>query len=138
LEPDEAVRLLRTAIDAGAEAIAVSLLFSYANPEVEQAFATALAEVEPALFLSLSSEVSPEYREVERTATTALNSYVGPVMSRYLHGLGRTLKDRGVPALHVVQSDGGAASVEQAARRPVTTLLSGPSAGVLGAFEVAR
>ncbi len=138
LEEGEAGRLLAAAEAAGAEAVAVSLLFSYANPEVEQAFARAAAESGSRVFLSLSSEVSPEYREVERTATTALNSYVGPVMSRYLRGLGAALRERGVPVLHVVQSDGGAADIERAARRPVATLLSGPSAGVTGAFQVAR
>ncbi|MCK9486886.1 MAG: hydantoinase/oxoprolinase family protein [Dehalococcoidia bacterium] len=138
LAPGEAARLLAAAEAAGAEAVAVSLLFAYANPEVEQGFARAAAEGGHDVFLSLSSEVSPEYREVERTATTALNSYVGPVMSRYLARLGEGLRERGVRTLHVVQSDGGAADVERASRRPVTTLLSGPSAGVLGAFEVAR
>ena len=130
----EAAAIVRAAEAAGAEAIAVSLLFSYANDEVERAFAA----VETPLYLSLSCEVSPEYREVERTATTALNTYVGPLMSRYRGALGAGLRERGVPALHVVQSDGGAADVERASRRPVATLLSGPSAGVQGAFEVSR
>lgn len=131
---DEASRILRAAKDAGAESVAVSLLFSYANAEVERAFADAGTP----LYLSLSSEVSPEYREVERTATTALNAYVGPLMSRYLNALGQHLRERGVPALHIIQSDGGAADTDRASERPVATLLSGPSAGVQGAFEVAR
>ncbi|MEX2373432.1 MAG: hydantoinase/oxoprolinase family protein [Dehalococcoidia bacterium] len=133
-EPGEAARLLQAAEDAGAEAVAVSLLFAYANLDFERAF----ADAGTSLYLSLSSEVSPEYREVERTATTALNSYVGPLMSRYLQGLGDGLRALGTPSLQVVQSDGGAASVERASRLPVATLLSGPSAGVKGAFEVAR
>ncbi len=131
--PGEPAELLRAAEDAGAEAVAVSLLYSYANPELERRFAAG----ETPLFLSLSSEVSPEYREVERTATTALNAYVGPVMSRYLARLAAGLWERGVGGLQVVQSDGGAAGVERASRLPVATLLSGPSAGVQGAFRVA-
>jgi len=130
----QARELLAHAEAAGAEAIAVSLLYAYLDPTFERAFREAGTE----LFLSLSSEVSPEYREVERTATTALNSYIGPVMSRYLDRLGEGVASRGVPTLHVVQSDGGAASVALASRFPVSTLLSGPAAGVQGAFEVAR
>ncbi|MQC17775.1 MAG: hydantoinase/oxoprolinase family protein [Chloroflexi bacterium] len=131
---EQARDVLARAEAAGAEAVAVSLLYSYLDPSLEQAF---LAAGTP-LFLSLSSEVSPEYREVERTATTALNSYIGPVMSKYLDALGDGVASRGVPTLHVVQSDGGAASVDRASRFPVSTLLSGPAAGVHGAFEVAR
>ncbi|MGE3960474.1 MAG: hydantoinase/oxoprolinase family protein [Dehalococcoidia bacterium] len=131
---EEARALLARAEAAGAEAVAVSLLFAYLDPSFERTFRVAGTP----LFLSISSEVSPEYREVERTATTALNSYVGPLMSRYLERLGDGVASRGVRALHVVQSDGGAASTERASRFPVSTLLSGPAAGVHGAFEVAR
>jgi len=131
---EQARDLLVRAEAAGAEAVAVSLLYAYLDPSFERTF----REAGTPLFLSLSSEVSPEYREVERTATTALNSYVGPVMSRYLDRLGEGVAERGVKTLHVVQSDGGAASVERASRFPVSTLLSGPAAGVHGAFEVAR
>lgn len=131
----EEARALLAAVEAqGAEAIAVSLLFSYANPEQEEAFRRAGTS----LFLSLSTDVSPEYREVERTATTALNAYVGPVMSRYLRRLGEGLRARTAGRLHIVQSDGGAAEIERAARYPVSTLLSGPAAGVQGAFALAR
>jgi len=131
---EQARNLLAGAEEAGAEAIAVSLLYAYLDPTFERTF----REAGTSLFLSLSSEVSPEYREVERTATTALNSYIGPVMSRYLDRLGEGVAARGVPTLHVVQSDGGAASIALASRFPVSTLLSGPAAGVHGAFEVAR
>ena len=131
---EQAREVLARAEAAGAESVAVSLLYPYLDPSFEQAFRSAGTP----LFLSLSSEVSPEYREVERTATTALNSYIGPVMSKYLDALGEGVAARGVPTLHVVQSDGGAASVDRASRFPVSTLLSGPAAGVHGAFEVAR
>ncbi|MDP6604906.1 MAG: hydantoinase/oxoprolinase family protein, partial [Dehalococcoidia bacterium] len=93
---------------------------------------------ESGLYLSLSSQVSPEYREVERTATTVLNAYVGPVMSRYLQRLAAGLEERGAGPLRMLQSDGGAASAGQAAQLPVATLLSGPAAGVSGALDVAR
>lgn len=131
---EQAHALLQAAEEAGAEAIAVSLLFAYTNPAIEQTF----RDAGTSLFLSLSSEVSPEYREVERTATTTLNAYVGPMMTRYLDALGEGVRERGIGTLHIVQSDGGAADVGRAARLPVSTLLSGPAAGVHGAFEVAR
>lgn len=135
---EEARALLAQAEAAGAEAVAVSLLYAYLDPSLEQTLREAHEASGSALFLSLSSEVSPEYREVERTATTALNSYIGPVMSQYLRHLGEGVAERGVRTLHIVQSDGGAASTERASERPVSTLLSGPAAGVHGAFEVAR
>jgi N-methylhydantoinase A len=135
-EQSEARNIVRQAVEEGAESLAVSLLYAYANPAFERLFeAPAAAE---GLYLSLSSQVSPEYREVERTATTALNGYVGPVMSSYVRGLADGLAERGAGTLRIVQSDGGAADVERAARLPVATLLSGPAAGVAGAVAVAR
>lgn len=128
--------LLYRAEAAGAEALAVSLLYSYANATFEELFDQVATRSE--LFISLGSRVSSEYREVERTSTAVLNAYVGPVMSRYLGRLEDGLRARGIAALRVVRSDGGAAEVERAAALPVATLLSGPSAGVAGAFEVAR
>jgi N-methylhydantoinase A len=132
----EVRNLVREAEEAGCEALAVSLLYSYANPALEALFEPVAAL--SGLYLSLSSQVSPEYREVERTATTALNAYVGPVMSRYLEALEAGLAARGGGRLRVVQSDGGAADVRRASMLPVATLLSGPAAGVAGAFAVAR
>ena len=128
--------LVQRAVDDEAEALAVSLLYSFANPAHEALFDQAATPTD--LYVSLSSEVSPEYREVERTSTAVLNAYVGPVMSRYLGALGAGLEERGVDALRIVQSDGGAADAARASRLPVATLLSGPSAGVAGAFALAR
>jgi N-methylhydantoinase A len=138
LDHSEVRAIVHEAREAGAEALAVSLLYSYLNPTFEELFAPVVAGADPDLYLSLSSQVSPEYREVERTATTVLNAYVGPVMSRYLGRLAEGLHARGCGPLRVVQSDGGAADLARASRLPVATLLSGPSAGVAGAFAVAR
>ncbi len=132
----EVEEVVGRALAGGAESLAVSLLYSYANPSLERLFSAPAAAA--GLYLSLSCEVSPEYREVERTATTALNSYVGPLMGRYLEGLSQGLGRRGAGRLHIVQSDGGGAGVERAARLPVATLLSGPAAGVSGAVAAAR
>ena len=132
----QARHLLEAARAGGAEALAISLLYAYANPELEEAFAEVADQFD--LYLSVSSRVSPEYREVERTATAVLNAYVGPVMARYLQRLSDGLEERGCGPLRIVQSDGGSADARRAAQLPVATLLSGPSAGVAGAFEIAR
>ncbi len=139
-DPAQARHLLEAARAGGAEALAVSLLYAYANPELEKAFAEVATEfeAEDGLYLSVSSRVSPEYREVERTATTVLNAYVGPVMARYIQRLSDGLEERGCGPLRIVQSDGGSADARRAAQLPVATLLSGPSAGVAGAFEISR
>ena len=139
-DASEVADLVRRAREGGAEALAVSLLYAYTNPQFEELFTAAVAASDDgdALYLSLSSHVSPEYREVERTATTVLNAYVGPVMSRYLARLAAGLAERGSVPLRVLQSDGGAASAEQASQLPVATLLSGPAAGVGGALTLAQ
>ena len=120
--------LMQRAREEGAEALAVSLLYSYANPTFEELFEQVAGQAGggEGLYLSLSSQVSPEYREVERTASTVLNAYVGPVMSRYLRRLSAGLEQRGAGALRILQSDGGAADAARAARLPLATLLSGP------------
>jgi N-methylhydantoinase A len=123
--------------ELGVEALAVSLIYAYRAGAFESEVGRP-GDIEAGRFVSLSSRVSPEYREVERTATTVLNAYVGPVMSRYLTRLSDGLRERGCGPLRVVQSDGGAADLARATRLPVATLLSGPSAGVAGAFDVAQ
>ena len=113
------------------QSVAVSLLFSFANPEHER---TIRRELEPvSIPVSLSSEVMPEYREYERTSTTVINAYLAPLMSQYL----RRLQGRLGSELRVMQSNGGAVQAETAASEPVRTILSGPAGGVVGAFHVA-
>ena len=117
----------------GAEALAVVLLHSYANPGHEEAVAAALEEL--GLPLSVSSRLLPEYREYERTSTTVVNAYVSPIMSRYL---GRLDKESGARPVHIMASNGGAVPVERAIREPVHTVLSGPAGGVVGALAWAK
>ena len=119
--------------EAGVEAVAVCLLFSYLNPEHERRVAEIVAEEMPDAFVTASAEVSPQFREFERFTTACMNAFVGPVTGRYLERLADSLRAAGVPGdLHVMMSNGGVASAAQAARRPVTLMLSGPAAGVLG------
>lgn len=121
----------------GVEAVAVCFLYSYANPAHERAARArilargALADWQ----VSLSSEVLPEFREYERASTTALDAYVRPVMTRYLARLEAALPRQS--RLLVMKSDGGVVGAEAARRQAVQTALSGPAAGVLGAFHVA-
>ena len=114
------------------ESVAVSLLFSFANPEYENIIGHELHGL--GIPVSLSSDVMPEYREYERTSTTVINAYLAPLMSRYLHRLQKRLAGS---QLRVMQSNGGAVNANTAAAAPVRTLLSGPAGGVVGAFHVA-
>jgi N-methylhydantoinase A len=115
------------------EAAAVCLLYSFLNPAHEELIREAIQRAAPHLFVSLSSDVLPEFREFERTSTVVVNAYVGPLMSRYLDRLRERL-DR---PLRVMQSSGGAITVELARTQPVRTILSGPAGGVIGATYVA-
>ncbi len=116
------------------EAVAVSLLFSFLRPEHEQRLAAAIERLLPEVFISLSSDVLPEFREYERASTVSANAYVGPLMSGYL---GRMQQRLNVP-LRVMQSSGGSTPVELARRHPVRTVLSGPAGGVIGGMYVAE
>jgi N-methylhydantoinase A len=138
LRPIESAELreLVEAVRAKApESIAVSLLFSFANPENERVVATALRELGAPV--SVSHEILPEFREYERASTLLINAYLAPVMQAYLEELDRAIRARG-SRLHVMQSSGGILPASVAAREPVRTILSGPAGGVVGALAVAR
>jgi len=120
------------------EAIAISLLFSFANPKHENAVAHALGKL--GLPLSLSHQIFPEFREYERTSTVVVNAYLQPVMQRYLENLDRRTRSSGAAQsrIFVMQSSGGITALSSAAREPVRTVLSGPAGGVVGAAATAR
>lgn len=119
--------------------VAVCLLNAFVNCEHESRIAERLARDLPAIPISLSSEVSPEIREYERSNTTALNALLVPVVKRYLQRLEGRLKEGGLGGrLLIVQSNGGVCSPDTAAREPVRLLLSGPSGGALGALALSR
>ncbi len=122
----------------GAETVAVSLLNANANPAHEQAIRSHLQSVHRDLPVSLSSEVSPEIREYERTSTTVLNALLIPVVRSYLDRLRTRLDANGITArLLLVQSNGGVCSPQTAAEQPARLLLSGPSGGALAAQRLA-
>ncbi|GAB2932434.1 hydantoinase/oxoprolinase family protein [Rhodococcus aerolatus] len=137
---EEATRAaLRSLRDNGIEALAVSLINSFADDRHERRVAELAAEELPGVPVSLSCEVLPEMREYERTVTTVANAYVQPRVARYVGSLQRELESSGVGGqLAVLRSDGGLAAAEVAASDPVTLLLSGPAGGVTGAVWVAE
>jgi N-methylhydantoinase A len=126
----EAVRAL--AGDIEAEAVAVAFLHAYAHPENERRAAETLRE-ELDVPVSASHEVLAEFREFERTATTVAEAGLTPVVGEYLERLSAGVDERDLPAPMVMQSNGGIASVETVRDNAVTTALSGPAAGVVGA-----
>jgi N-methylhydantoinase A len=136
LDPDQVAKALDALIAQGAESVAISFLFSFLHPVHEQV-AAELAR-RRGLFVSASHEVLPEYREYERTSTTAVNAYVSPLMARYLSRLEDGLRAGGIERLRVMASDGSSVSAAAAGRLAVRTVLSGPAGGVAGAFAVAR
>jgi N-methylhydantoinase A len=134
----EAARAAMESLKAkGVEALAVCFLHSYARPEHEQAVGKLAAQYFSEV--SLSCEILPELREYERTASTVIDAYVKPVVSRYLHKLRANLERCGVKAsLLVMQSSGGLVSGDGAAERPVRIIESGPAAGVIAAAAAGR
>src|SRR5262249_2130553 len=120
LDTDSVNRAIDSMLKAGRETVAVSLLHAYANPEHEQQIRARLAARAPEVLVSISSEVSPKFREYERTNTTITNAYVRPIVDRYLRQLGEELKARGISNdLFVMQSNGGLISPGLAREFPV-------------------
>ena len=122
---------------AGAEAIAVAFLFSFLNPAHERRAAELLA-TRTGLEVTLSSRVAPELREYPRSATTAINAALLPLVGGYVRDLASRIGEAGVRApLHLMRSSGGVARAADAALLPVGLISSGPAAGVIGAAQVA-
>ena len=133
--PEELARIKEAIRAEKPESIAVSLLFSFANPANERAVVGALREI--GVPVSASHEILPEFREYERGSTVLINAYLAPKMQRYLERLDSGLRSGG-SRLHVMQSSGGIIPASVAAREPVRTILSGPAGGVVGAGVVAK
>jgi N-methylhydantoinase A len=123
----------------GIEALTVSLFNAYVDGKHERRIAEIAAEVMPNIPVSISSSVIPEMYEYERTETTVVNSYIRPVVSKYVRNLEGELsrKMQGVK-LHILRSDGGLSSAQAATASPVNLLMSGPAGGVAGALWIAR
>ena len=123
----------------GIEAVAVSYLFSFENNAHELRTREIVRRVEPEMFVSLSCEVNPEYREYERTVVTAFDAYLRPVVERAMEDMEAELRACGVTGeVHVMQSHGGVTTTRNAGRRPVNLFLSGPAGGGVGGAQIAR
>lgn len=121
------------------DAIAVCLLHGYANPAHERLVSEAIHRCNPDIPVTLSSDVSPEFREYERASTTALAAYVQPVIAGYLNRLTKNLEDGGFSGrFSIMQSNGGRMPASSMAQNAIAALFSGPAAGVVGAMGVAE
>lgn len=118
------------------QAIALSLLFSFANPSNEESVADALSKL--GVPLSVSHLILPEFREYERASTVLVNAYLQPVMQQYLEGLRQKADRRNQSRIFVMQSSGGITALQTAAEQPVRTVLSGPAGGIVGASTLAK
>lgn len=138
LDEDSVEKCVAQLADAGVDAVAVCLLFAFRDPAHERAVGEAVRAALPGVHVSLSSDVLPEFREYERLSTTVADAYLAPEMTHYLSRLVGRVKTLGVERTLVMQSSGGVASVEDAARLPVSCVLSGPAGGVVGARTLAH
>ncbi len=143
LDEREVARVVGEVLDhadgPSVDGIAICLLFSFLQPRHEQRLADAFRAQRPDIYLSISSEVQPEFREYERMSTTVLNGFLQPQVTRYMANLGRSIREIAPKAvIGINQSSGGLMSIERAAAMPIRTALSGPAAGVVGAVDVAR
>jgi N-methylhydantoinase A len=139
LAEKDARNAIATLADAGVDALAVSLLWSFRNPAHEELIARIAEEEYPDIFLSVSSRLHPVIREYERTMTTVLNAFTGRRVSEYVARVEGELSRRGlrVPVVFM-QGFGGTLSAEEARQRPITLVDSGPAGGVIGARALAR
>jgi N-methylhydantoinase A len=137
--PEELKTLASRIATEHPQSVAISLLFSFANPRNELGVARALHPL--GIPVSISHQILPEFREYERTSTVVINAYLQPVMQRYLQNLesrAGTQKPAAAPRIFLMQSSGGITALSSAAREPVRTVLSGPAGGVVGAAASAH
>jgi len=134
-EIDDLITALKT---ARVDAIAVSLLFSFLNPMHERQLASRLRAALPNVPVYASSDILPEIKEFERTSTTAVCAYVGPILASYLARLEQATRSRALPPLYLMGSNGGILEADEAIAVPATTVESGPAAGVVAAALVAQ
>ncbi|WHH60834.1 hydantoinase/oxoprolinase family protein [Petroclostridium sp. X23] len=131
-----AVRYLK---EQKVQTIAVCTLFSFINPVHEQRIKEIIEEEYPEVYVSISSELVPEFREYSRMSTTVLNAYLGPVMEKYVHRFEKSILDSGITVPpYVTQSNGSVISIAETIDCPIKTAVSGPSAGVIGACYIGK
>jgi N-methylhydantoinase A len=139
LKESETAAIARSAADASPEALAVCFLHSYINPAHEAKIGEELRKILPSTFISLSHEILREYREYERTSTTVVNSYIGPIVKRYIEDLEKLIDSMGFPGeLLIMQSNGGVMSPDVAKKAPVAMMESGPVGGIIASAVIGK
>ena len=139
-DEDGARAVARWFRDQGVDTLGVCFLHAYANPDHEERMRAVLSEEHPRAVVSVSSEVLREYREYERAMTTLVDAAVKPRLSAYVTNIKSRLTaydDRTIP-FYVMKSNGGVLSADEVVHQPITTVLSGPAAGALGAALIAK
>ena len=130
---EEVEKIIDSIKEQDAKAVAVMLLNAYLNPENEATVKKIIEEKYPEAFLTISSDLSKQFREYERLCGTVLNSFVGPEVKKYMDNLKKTLESIGIKSTYINHSNGGLMSIDESMKYPVKTALSGPAAGVVGA-----
>ncbi|WP_068166289.1 hydantoinase/oxoprolinase family protein [Rhodococcus phenolicus] len=139
LDEDAVRREIRLLRERGVDAIAVAFLHSYRNPTHEKRVKDIILEEYPEVFISLSSEVAPQYREYERFSTAALNAFIGPKTSSYIANLAQKAAEAQVgDDVHLMTSAGGLVTSRSASEQPVSLLTSGVVAGLLGGCAIGK
>lgn len=134
LDENAVAAAVKVLAQQGVEALAICFLFSFRNPAHEQRAAEIARSILPGAFVTISSDVLPQYREYERTSTTAINALLGPRISSYLCNMNGAIEENGICApLHLMQSNGGVLHWQDAGRMPCRIVESGPAAGVIAA-----
>jgi N-methylhydantoinase A len=139
LDEDSVRQMVQFFKQENVEAIVISLLFSFLNPAHEKRIAEICNDMFPEAPTSLSSEICPEFREYERTCTTVMNGYLGPVIQQYMSNLTHSLEQKygGIP-LHIMQSNGGSMSAEMAGDHAAHLINSGPAGGAMAAAFITK
>ncbi len=139
LDEDSLVAAVESLRRARVESVAICFLHSYRTPAHEQAAKRMVERLMPGVYVSVSSEILPEFREFERVSTTVINAFVGPRMGRYLEQFQKRVRDIGIPAQpYTIHSNGGLMSIDTVRACPVRSCVSGPAAGVVGAAEIGK
>lgn len=137
LDEEETAGVVRKIKEMGAESIAVCTIFSFINPSHEKKIKSIIEKEFPGVYVTISSELVPEFREFSRMSTTVLNAYLGPIMKKYVKNFEKTILDVGIKVSpYVTQSNGSIISIKETIECPIRTAVSGPSAGVIGATYV--
>jgi N-methylhydantoinase A len=137
LDEADARKRVRSLIAKGVEAIAICLLWSFRNSAHERRLAEIVAEEAPGTFVTVSSALVPILGEYERTSTTAINAYLGPVIHRYINGLDASIRKLGYRGpISIMESGGGVLPASEAALQAANLLTSGPAGGVLASQKL--